>query len=195
MPIPSRAYDKPEEYFIGQITEIRDDPEGRFGPQVVVEITPLGEMNPRIKGFNNEGDKAYTSRRSGFQKFLKWMRKVGLPEKTDPTGKIVKIQLISRESEIDGEMREWDDWKTVKIYTNESDALEDLQAMEANTVSESTEPTVQAAQALGGITVEILTEAKAAWDVLKNETTFRSIAPGSYKGVDVDALVAAIKAG
>ena len=194
MPIPSRAFDKPEEYIVGQITDIRDDPDGRFGPQVVVEITPLGEMNPRIKGFNNEGDKAYSSRRSGFQRFLAWMRKVGLPEKTDPTGMIVKTQLVGRTGEIDGEERSWDDWKVVKIYTNESDALEDLQAMEST--APSTEPAVQAAEALGGITVDVLTKAKVVWSAMnQDEAAFKSIAPGSWPGVDVDALITAIKAG
>lgn len=193
MPLSKEYYKKPQECIIGQLTDMREDT-GRFGPQVIVEVTPLGEMNPRMKGFNNTDGKAF-GRRSGFQKFLSGFRKLGFdPASTELIGKIVRVDLISASFTNDqGDEQDYDIWKVTKVYPNESDALEDLQAMEST--SPATEPMVQAAESLGGISVDVLTKAKTVWQAMnQDEAAFKSIAPGSWPGVDVDALITAIKA-
>jgi hypothetical protein len=194
MPLSKDFYKKPQECIIGQLSDMREDT-GQYGPQVIVEVTPLGEMNPRMKGYNNTDGKAF-NRRSGFQKFLAGFRKLGVdPETTELIGKIIRVDLISASFTNDqGDEQDYDIWKVTKIYSTESDALDALQAMESS--APSTEPVIVAAEALGGISVDVLTKAKTVWGAMnQDEAAFKSIAPGSWPGVDVDALIAAIKAG
>jgi len=184
MPISNDYLKVPTEYMIGQIVDLRED-EGDYGPQLVVEFLSLGAEEPRLKWYN-----AATAhgRRSGWQRFLKALRTVGM-DTTDPNniiGAILKIQLVENSfTGTDGEERTYDVWKAVRLYESEAEALEDL--------AEITEAQGESTPAPTGIDPEILEAAKTVYAALgKNVDAFKPVAASSWPGVDTEALVAAV---
>jgi len=184
MPISNDFLKVPTEHMIGQVIDLRED-EGDYGPQLVVEFLPLGAEEPRLKWYN-----AATAhgRRSGWQRFLKALRAVGV-DTTDPNniiGAIVKIQLVENSfTGTDGEERTYDVWKAVRLYESETEALEDL--------AEITEAQGESTPAPTGIDAEILEAAKTVFAALgKNVDAFTPVAASSWPGVDTKALVAAV---
>jgi len=190
MPISMDYFKVPKEFIIGGISDIRED-EGQFGPQIVLEITPLGETTPRLKWYNAQ---TATNRRSGWQRFLKGLREIGLDTTSRETiiNQIVKIEMVeSSFTTAEGEDRTFDVWKPVKLYTSESDALEDLAAMEIPDVpGPSSEP---APATPTGIDPKSLEDAQRVWKAVEHdEDVFRSVAVSSWPDVDVDELLKAL---
>lgn len=185
MPISTDFLKVPTEYMIGQVIDLRED-EGDYGPQLVVEFLPLGAEEPRLKWYN-----AATAhgRRSGWQRFLKALRAVGV-DTTDPNniiGAIVKIQLVENSFTVGpGEERTYDVWKAIRLYDTETEALEDLAEI-TEAQGESTTP------APSGIDPDVLEAAKTVFTALgKNVDAFTPVAASSWPGVDTKALVAAV---
>jgi len=181
MPISKDYLVPPSEHLIGVIADLRDET-GDFGPRIVLEFVPLGEENPRFQRYNAETAR---SRRSGWQRMLAGLRKLGVDtsEANNIIGLIVDYQLVENTfTTEEGEERTYDVWKPVKVYENEAAALVDLAAI--------VESQPESTPATSTIPKEVLESAKVVWSALNDESAFRAIT--WPENVDVDALVKAV---
>jgi len=189
MPISADYFKVPKEFLIGILSDVRED-EGKFGPQIVVELTPLGETNPRFAWFNA---RTAHGRRSKWQEFLTNLRKINVDtsDANKLIGLVLKIELVENSFINDeGIEQSYDKWVPRRVYASESDALEDLAAME---IPDVPGPTIPVPIAPTGIDPKSLEDAQRVWKAVEhNEDVFRSVAVSSWPDVDVEELLKAL---
>jgi len=188
VPISSDYFKVPKEFLIGVISDIRED-QGKFNLQIVLELTPLGETTPRRTWFNAE---SAHGRRSKWQEWLTNLRKLGVDtsDANKLIGLILKIELQANTFVNDeGIEQSYDKWIPRKVYSSESDALEDLAAMETPDVpGPSTEP--GSPVGVTSIDPKVLEDARRVWAaVSQDEGIFRTVAASSWPTAALDELV------
>lgn len=193
MTVPSSWFEERPERSIVSVQEVRQD-EADFGPQIVVEVLPLGETVNRPLFFSAKNP---TSPRSKWQKFLRAWKDIGVVASSadDLIGKIVMIEQVPQTFKINGDTVESTFPKPIKTYASEADAIPDLDELNQGSVDEATAVTETSTEPVSGITDEMVDTAATVYEALGGEDNqFLGVAESSYPGVDASALLDAVKA-
>jgi len=190
--VPSSYFEEQPQRLICSVQEVREQ-EGDFGPQIVVEILPLGESVNRPLFFSASNP---TSSRSKWQKWLKSWKNVGVKPTSadDLVGKIVMLEEVVNQYKIDGDTVESSLWKPVKVYDSETDAIPDLDEISQG-ATPSVDETMSAEEdvkQLTEITDELVEQASGVYEALgRDDEKFLRVAESSYS-VDPQELLDAI---
>jgi len=194
MTVDNKWFNEQPERYIGSVQEVREQ-EGDYGLQIVVEVLPLGESVARPIFFS-----ASNSPRSKWIKWLKTWADLGVrPEGPDDlVDKIVMLENVPRTYTIDGETRESNFYKPVKLYDSETDAIPDLDELRESgsmsTSSDSASPSPEAAPAQEEITDELVEQARVIFESLGSDPDkFLGVASSSWN-VDAEQLLEAVQA-
>lgn len=187
---------------IGKITDVGVQ-SGDYGPQVVIELTPLGGQLPRTIYFAAKATRQSKWRRWISSKNQGWPSVGVTPtKKEDLLGIIAKFKLEDSEYTIpnrdtgEDEIRTSTFWRPMAVFTDESSAMKDPDYKEAGDEIpfDDVDDSSAAAEPADFPSAALLEKATQLWDALDKDV-FRNLAVESWPEVteeNIDALIAAL---